>query len=52
MKEQEGMTNLQFKSWIRSLLRTIERIEEKESLEEIREALGLLSWDLKEDLRR
>lgn len=46
-----GMTDLQFKCYIRKLLRMIEDAAEKESKEEILASIMKLKEDLEEDLR-
>lgn len=46
-----GMTDLQFKSYIRKLLSLTEDITEESSKEEMFEVLSKLRRDLEEDLR-
>ena len=46
-----GMTDLQFKSYIRMLLSMIEDIAEEKSKEEILAIVNKLRRDLEEDLR-
>lgn len=46
-----GMTDLQFKSYIRMLLSMIEDITEEKSKEEILAIVNKLRRDLEEDLR-
>ncbi|GHU44970.1 hypothetical protein FACS1894111_12960 [Clostridia bacterium] len=46
-----GMTDLQFKSWLKRIIRELELAEEKDSKEEIIKEIDRLKRDLKEDLQ-
>lgn len=48
---EEGMTDLQFKSYVRKLLSMTEGITEESSKEEILAIVNKLRRDLEEDLR-
>ena len=46
-----GMTDLQFKSWLKQVIRGLERAKEGKTKEETDEKLDVLLKDLKEDLQ-
>ena len=46
-----GMTDLQFKAYLRLLIRALERIESQETAEQMREELKKLRQDLESTLR-
>lgn len=48
--DTDGMTDLQFKSFLRMLLHSLERVEKAETLEKMREELAQLKQLLQEDL--
>lgn len=51
MIETMGMTDLQFKSWLKQIIRGLESAKEKENKEETDKKLDELLKDLKEDLQ-
>ncbi len=46
-----GMTDLQFKSWLKQIIRSLESAKEEHSKEETDKKLNELLQDLKEDLQ-
>ncbi|MCD7764685.1 MAG: hypothetical protein LUI14_16155 [Lachnospiraceae bacterium] len=49
--EEMGMTDLQFKSWLKQLIRGLEGAKDASSKEETDQKLECLLKDLKEDLQ-
>ena len=45
-----GMTDLQFKTYLKQLIRALERAESKDTVEEIREELAKIKQDLQDAL--
>ena len=48
---EEGMTDLQFKAYLRLLIRALERIESQDTAEQMREELQKFRQDLESALR-
>lgn len=46
-----GMTDLQFKSYLKQLIRALEAAEGKDTLEQVRAEIARLRRDLEEDLK-
>lgn len=47
---QEGMTDLQFKAYLKQLIRALERAESMGTVEEIRKELAKIKQDLQDAL--
>lgn len=51
MMQEMGMTDLQFKSWLKQIIRGLESAKEEHSKEETDKKLDELLQDLREDLQ-
>ena len=51
VKEEMGMTDLQFKSYLKQLIRNIEEIKKEESKEKMSQRIDDLVCDLRDDLQ-
>lgn len=51
MVQEMGMTDLQFKSWLKQIIRGLESAKEESNKEETDKKLDELLQDLKEDLQ-
>lgn len=49
--EESGMTDLQFKSWIRAIIALLKAAEEQDTLEKMREKIGELIEEFQVDLQ-
>lgn len=51
MVQEMGMTDLQFKSWLKQIIRSLESAKEEQSKEATDKKINELLQDLKEDLQ-
>lgn len=51
VKEEMGMTDLQFKSYLKQLIRNIEKVKKEESKEKMEQRIDEIICDLREDLQ-